>query len=47
MCTGFSGWEALPQDWKDHSLGLGKLLLRNAVACSLLSLYLFNDNKAS
>ena len=51
MCMGVSGWEALPLRLEGRTTvsELGKLLLPNVGACSfsLLSLYLFNDNKAS
>lgn len=50
-CMGVSGWEALPLRLEGRTTvsELGKLLLPNVGACSfsLLSLYLFNDNKAS
>ena len=51
ICMGVSGWEALPLRLEGRTTvsELGKLLLPNVGACSfsLLSLYLFNDNKAS
>ena len=51
MCMGISGWEALPLGLEGRTTvsELGKLLLYNVGACSfsLLSLYLFNDNKAT
>lgn len=50
-CMGVSGWEALPLGLEGRTTAseLGKLLWYNvgARSFSLLSLYLFNDNKAS
>ena len=50
MCMGVSGWEALPLELEGRTtvLELGKLLYTvGACSFSWLSLYLFNDNKAS
>lgn len=50
-CMGVSGWEALPLGLEGRTTAseLGKLFLYNVGGCSfsLLSLYLFNDNKAT
>ena len=51
MCMGVSGWEALPLGLEGRTTvsELGQLFLYNVGACSfsLLSLYFFNDNKAT